>query len=344
VFEDPGGARIGSGGATLNALRRLATDHADLAGQRVLLIHAGGDSRCLPWCSVLGKVFVPLPLLADPDHPCPSLLEHLLAVASQEPAAMTGGRLQCLTGDVMPLVDLGQLAWPAEALPVFATPAPLAVAGQHGVIAVDASGQVTDLLQKASPTAMQAGGAVLPDGEAIIDTVIWWCAGASFQAITALATDPLDPVGKILADGRTVSLYEEIPAACLKPKQAWLAARPIGARLAAALGATVLGAAIATDLRFLHLGTSTEHLDHLDRPWDGEHATRLLAEAGTGTPRPSSLPRPWHKAPASDVAVWSPGVAWGPRPRLAPGPSSSVCGPPANPCWCPITIPCGRRP
>lgn len=282
VVEDPGGARIGSGGATLNALRRLAADHADVADRRVLLIHAGGDSRRLPWASVLGKVFVPVPLLADPDHPCPSLLEHLLAVASPVPASMPGGGLLCLTGDVLPLVDLAHLTWPAESLAVVATPAPLAVAGKHGVIVCDAAGEVSDLLQKASPAALEAGGAVLPDGGALIDTGIWWCAGAAFRALTTLATDPVDPVAQILADGREVSLYEEIPAACLKPKLAWLAGRPLGARLGAALGATRLGAVIAPDLRFLHLGTSTEYLDHLDRPWDGERATRLLAEAGTG--------------------------------------------------------------
>jgi hypothetical protein len=91
------GARIGSGGATLNALligaralflheQRLASssavpsaDHADhedaafgdpaaaycqlawLATRRFLVLHSGGDSQRLPICSVRGKAFCTLP-------------------------------------------------------------------------------------------------------------------------------------------------------------------------------------------------------------------------------------------------------------------------------------------
>ena len=50
VAPDPEGRRIGSGGAPLNALRHLAEARpgGDLSRMRVLLIHAGGDSRRAP--------------------------------------------------------------------------------------------------------------------------------------------------------------------------------------------------------------------------------------------------------------------------------------------------------
>lgn len=55
-----------------------------LAKRHVLLLHAGGDSKRVPWANPMGKVFLPLPYLAadDPDGPVPLLFEHILAIAS----------------------------------------------------------------------------------------------------------------------------------------------------------------------------------------------------------------------------------------------------------------------
>src|SRR5690242_7321179 len=54
VVPDPADRRIGNGGATLHALRALAVE--SWADQRVLMIHAGGDSRQLPQYSLSGKL------------------------------------------------------------------------------------------------------------------------------------------------------------------------------------------------------------------------------------------------------------------------------------------------
>src|ERR1700747_3179248 len=63
AVPDSGDRRIGSGGATLNALRVLAPK---LAGNwrnlRALIIHSGGDSRRLPQYSLSGKLFGALPV------------------------------------------------------------------------------------------------------------------------------------------------------------------------------------------------------------------------------------------------------------------------------------------
>jgi hypothetical protein len=48
VVPDPGGQRVGSGGATINALGILGKDLAWWSAHRALLIHSGGDSRRLP--------------------------------------------------------------------------------------------------------------------------------------------------------------------------------------------------------------------------------------------------------------------------------------------------------
>jgi fucokinase len=70
VVADFEGRRVGSGGSTLQCLREVLRreavgDFADagrvLRGLRILIVHAGGDSRRLPAYSPRGKVFVPLP-------------------------------------------------------------------------------------------------------------------------------------------------------------------------------------------------------------------------------------------------------------------------------------------
>lgn len=52
--------------------------------KHVLLLHAGGDSKRVPWANPMGKVFLPLPYLAadDPDGSVPLLFDHILAIAS----------------------------------------------------------------------------------------------------------------------------------------------------------------------------------------------------------------------------------------------------------------------
>lgn len=92
AVPDPLGQRIGSGAATLNAIHALShcinhgsdIDVSLLARKHILLLHAGGDSKRVPWANPMGKVFLPLPYLAsdDPDGPVPLLFDHILAIAS----------------------------------------------------------------------------------------------------------------------------------------------------------------------------------------------------------------------------------------------------------------------
>jgi fucokinase len=76
VMPDPGGRRAGSGGSTLFCLAHIINQqHSREAGTsanqalpedvlrrlRILIIHAGGDSKRLPAYGPCGKLFVPLP-------------------------------------------------------------------------------------------------------------------------------------------------------------------------------------------------------------------------------------------------------------------------------------------
>ena len=75
VIPDWDGRRIGSGGSTLQCLGEVlrresppGEDPSDgrraeaiLSRLRILIVHAGGDSRRLPAYSPCGKIFIPLP-------------------------------------------------------------------------------------------------------------------------------------------------------------------------------------------------------------------------------------------------------------------------------------------
>ena len=80
VVADPGGKRVGSGGSTICCLaeiaaRELAARPAGATGPaawesifrrlRILILHAGGDSRRLPAYGSCGKLFIPVPDESD---------------------------------------------------------------------------------------------------------------------------------------------------------------------------------------------------------------------------------------------------------------------------------------
>ncbi len=280
---DPGGRRIGSGGATLNALRLLAGVLGPLEGKRVLLIHAGGDSRRAPWANIMGKPFAPLPLLADEDDAPPTLFDHLLAMSAPMAMALEQGGLVTLSGDVLPLFDAGRTAFPADGGVVVAAPVSLDVAQRHGVVAVDAEGRVTRLFQKAPAERLAAEGALVGGGAALVDTGVWAFTGAAYRALADLAGREPAPAAWLAEQGREISLYEEVAAALVPAERAWLAGRALGRELAGALGGMSLAAHRADEMEFVHLGTTAETLDCLGRPWQGRLARRILAETSAMT-------------------------------------------------------------
>ena len=61
VIPDPGGRRVGSLGATVNALRRILSPKSGQRPRNVLVCHSGGDARRTPAYAAMGKAFVPMP-------------------------------------------------------------------------------------------------------------------------------------------------------------------------------------------------------------------------------------------------------------------------------------------
>jgi fucokinase len=282
VVEDPQGKRIGSGGATLNALRRLAGEFGDgLTSKRVLLVHAGGDSRRVPWANVFGKCFIPFPLFADPDREVPAVLDHQLAVAALFALQMPNGGLLSLAGDVLPLFSAAHVRLPENGGCVVTAPASLDVAGRHGVIVAGSDSRVQQLFQKATPEQLEQGGALLAGGAALLDTGIYAFTGSAYRSLVGVATGDPDPVSELISAGQECSLYEEVAGAFVPSARDAVRRRPLGESLVRGLGGESLFNQTVTDLQFIHFGTSAEVLDHLTRLWGGRLARRILAEGSS---------------------------------------------------------------
>ncbi len=194
VVADPGGKRVGSGGSTLFCLMRvleqqMGNDLSDvsrfrqiLSSQRILIIHAGGDSKRLPAYGPCGKIFVPVPGKSDSCLPL-TLFDRQLPtyLALPAPPADTG-QVVITSGDVMLLFDPSQVSFDKPGLTGLGCHASPDQASNHGVFCgVDSAGRVKQFLQKPTVAQQQALGATDHYGQSILDVGVM-----NFDANTAV--------------------------------------------------------------------------------------------------------------------------------------------------------------
>ncbi|XP_074273217.1 bifunctional fucokinase/GDP-fucose pyrophosphorylase isoform X2 [Silene latifolia] len=301
AVPDPDGCRIGSGAATLHALRQLALHYlgigADQAAEvdggsadngasylpysdvlekkHILLLHAGGDSKRVPWANPMGKVFLPLPYLAadDPDGPVPLLFDHILAISScARQAFKNEGGLFIMTGDVLPCFDASNMVLPENTSCIITVPITLDIASNHGVVVASETGSlsaassvslVDNLLQKPTVAELVENQAILDDGRTLLDTGIIAVRGKAWVELVKLACSCQSLIQELLESKKEMSLYEDLVAAWVPKKHEWLKKRPLGTELLNKLGIEQMFSYCANELLFLHFGTSSEVLDHL---------------------------------------------------------------------------------
>ncbi|KAK1420244.1 hypothetical protein QVD17_21683 [Tagetes erecta] len=304
AVPDPDGHRIGSGAATLNAILALANHYKRcqvangcndgsymphkssenevstsminfLRKQHILLLHAGGDSKRVPWANPMGKVFLPLPYLAadDPDGPVPLLFDHILAISScARQAYKNEGGLFIMTGDVLPCFDASAMVLPEDTSCIITVPITLDIATNHGVIVASKTGNsdenfsvnaVANLLQKPSVQDLNKHHAILDDGRTLLDTGIIAVRGKAWEDLVALSCLSQPLISQLLNTRKEMSLYEDLVAAWVPAKHEWLKSKPLGEELVRRLGKQTMYSYCAYDLLFLHFGTSSEVLDHL---------------------------------------------------------------------------------
>jgi fucokinase len=174
--------RIGSGGATLNALRVFFEKESRANGEgirsenfkswweshRVLIIHSGGDSRRLPQYSLAGKLFTTLPI-KTPWGSYSTVFDEFLALSKSWAAQMKSG-LVVASGDVILTFDASKLGWERPGVSGVAIRQPVTVGSQHGVYVTDPSARVYAFLQKPTRAQLKNAGGLLPGDQAAVDT------------------------------------------------------------------------------------------------------------------------------------------------------------------------------
>lgn len=264
VVADPPGPRIGSGGATLHALRALSAAHGvpleRLPDLRILLIHSGGLSQRLPAYSPLGKIFSPLPLLR-PDGQVATLFDHLYVTLAGLPERLGTGML-VLSGDVFLLFDHRHVSPPPAGVTALTFRVEPDVAAAHGVFVTD-GGAIRKTLQKVSPQQMRVEGATDAHGKVLIDTGLFFFDPERTKRLGALAglKQGKKPAGRALHERhRTpLDLYVDVVMALSgggrKPGTS-----PMLKELVSAFRGTDFRAMVL-DGEFLHLGTTQQFRD-----------------------------------------------------------------------------------
>ncbi len=199
VVPDPGGKRVGSGGSTLyclmEVLRRELDGQLRAAGPdeweeifgylRILVLHAGGDSRRLPAYGPCGKIFVPIPCESDIVVPV-SLFDRLLPtyLALPEPVRQHGrnvGQVVITSGDVLLRFEPSEAEFAAEGLTGLACYASPEQASRHGVFCRGQADRVRLYLQKPSVAQQKKEGVIDAYGQSCLDIGVM-----NFDARTAV--------------------------------------------------------------------------------------------------------------------------------------------------------------
>ena len=124
VVADPGGRRVGSLGATVNALNKVR----GLSG-KVLVCHSGGDARRTPGYAAMGKAFVPM-------RDGRSMFAHIVETMERLALPESGGLLVC-SGDVLLDFDYAAADFSRKGVTGVAYPDGPDEARRHGVYVVE---------------------------------------------------------------------------------------------------------------------------------------------------------------------------------------------------------------
>ena len=173
VLPDPMGKRVGSGGASLHAIRYIVEDSQDrqtdfFSNKRILVIHSGGDSKRIPQYSACGKLFSPVPRELPNGKPS-TLFDEFIISMSGMPSRMKEG-MMTLSGDVLLLFNALQIDYQFTGAAAISIKENVMTGKDHGVFLNDGSGTVNAFLHKLSVEQLTKAGAVNEDGDVDIDT------------------------------------------------------------------------------------------------------------------------------------------------------------------------------
>jgi len=219
VAPDAGGRRVGSGGSTLQCLgevlrregggeetNRALDAESLLRSLRILIVHAGGDSRRLPAYSPCGKIFVPLP--GTRFGTLATVFDRLVPVFLALPASPPGaGQIVVASGDALLLFDPAGIDLSPEGITALGAPVPAEEAARHGVLCTNDDGTVRRYLQKPDLREQKSAGAIDKQGRSVLDIgVMSMDAKSASTLLRTFAT----PAAQSAIGSNGIDLYREI--------------------------------------------------------------------------------------------------------------------------------------
>ncbi len=185
VVPDPADRRVGSGGATINALGVLGKDKAWWNTHRALLVHSGGDSRRLPQYSPIGKLFGVLPSRTRPRGTT-TVFDETMTLSSAWAEGVSSGLLVA-SGDVVLRFDASLVEWDRPGVTGVAMRLDAETGSHHGVYVVGEGERVYTFLQKPTLQEVKAAGGVFDDGRVAVDIGLLRFDADLTDALTTLA-------------------------------------------------------------------------------------------------------------------------------------------------------------
>ena len=198
VVADPPRQRIGSGGSTVlclcEVLRRkcgAGSGSADwlaaLRQLRILVVHAGGDSRRLPAYGACGKIFIPVPGESDSAIPHTLFDRQIAAYLALPPTPDGNGQIVITAGDVMLSFDPAAVRFADAGVTGLGSHATPRQAAKHGVYCIAPNGEgsggaVRLYLQKPTVAEQELQRAIDRYGQTVLDIGV-----IAFDAATAVA-------------------------------------------------------------------------------------------------------------------------------------------------------------
>ena len=170
VIPDKDGKRIGSGGATLSAMRYIkeVAGKDSFRGIKALVIHSGGDSKRVPQYSVCGKLFSPIPRELENERRS-TLFDEIIIATSGVPQRIPDGMFIC-SGDVLLIFNPLQIDFYSKGAAAITVAEDVSVGVNHGVFVPDENGNVGKFLHKLPANILQKSGAVNERNKVNIDT------------------------------------------------------------------------------------------------------------------------------------------------------------------------------
>jgi hypothetical protein len=193
---DPANQRVGSGGATINALGVLGKDREWWSKYRAVLVHSGGDSRCLPQYSPGGKLFGVLPSRTRPRGTT-TVFDETMSLSAEWAERISKGLLVA-SGDVVLRFDANRVQWNQPGVMGVAMRMDVEMGSHHGVYVVGEGEEVYTFLQKPTPADVNAAGGLLHDGRVAVDIGLLHFDADLAAALTELAafkTMPIHAIG-----------------------------------------------------------------------------------------------------------------------------------------------------